>query len=118
MEPFILVIGAGFIAGAMNALAGGGTVLTFPVLLAAGVSPVAANATNAVALVPGSLSGGWGFRVAAAISGNDELKTVSRYLVPAGPLRGRLDGRHARVSESDWRRPSIRQRGQMAGRTR
>ena len=50
------------VAGAMNALAGGGTVLTFPVLLAAGVSPVAANATNAVALVPGSLSGGWGFR--------------------------------------------------------
>jgi uncharacterized membrane protein YfcA len=49
-------------AGAMNALAGGGTVLTFPALLAAGVPPVAANATNAVALVPGSLSAGWGFR--------------------------------------------------------
>jgi len=49
-------------AGAMNALAGGGTLLTFPALLAAGVSPVAANATNAVALVPGSLSAGWGFR--------------------------------------------------------
>ncbi len=50
------------VAGAMNALAGGGTLLTFPALLAAGVSPVAANATNAVALVPGSLSAGWGFR--------------------------------------------------------
>lgn len=49
-------------AGAMNALAGGGTILTFPALLAAGVSPVAANATNAVALVPGSLSAGWGYR--------------------------------------------------------
>ncbi len=49
-------------AGAMNALAGGGTVLTFPALLASGVTPVAANATNAVALVPGSLSAGWGFR--------------------------------------------------------
>ena len=49
-------------AGAMNALAGGGTVLTFPALLAAGISPVAANATNAVALVPGSFSAGWGFR--------------------------------------------------------
>jgi len=34
------------------------------------------------------LSGGWGFRVAAAISGNDELKTVSRYLVPAGLVAG------------------------------
>ena len=50
------------VAGAMNALAGGGTVITFPALLAAGVSPVMANATNAVALVPGSLSAGWGFR--------------------------------------------------------
>lgn len=49
-------------AGAMNALAGGGTLVTFPALLAVGVSPVAANATNAVALVPGSLSAGWGFR--------------------------------------------------------
>jgi uncharacterized membrane protein YfcA len=49
-------------AGVMNALAGGGTILTFPALLAMGVSPVAANATNAVALVPGSLSAGWGYR--------------------------------------------------------
>lgn len=49
-------------AGAMNALAGGGTILTFPALLAAGVSPVAANATNTVALVPGSLSAAWGYR--------------------------------------------------------
>jgi hypothetical protein len=49
-------------AGVMNALAGGGTLFTFPVLLAAGVSPVAANATSTVALVPGSLSAGWGYR--------------------------------------------------------
>ena len=34
------------------------------------------------------LSGGWGFRVAAAMSGNDDLKTVSRYLVPAGLVAG------------------------------
>ena len=34
------------------------------------------------------LSGGWGFRVASAVSGNDELKTVSRYLVPAGLVAG------------------------------
>jgi hypothetical protein len=57
---FLLVTSV--VAGVMNALAGGGTVLTFPVLLAAGVSPVAANATNAVALVPGSFAAGWGFR--------------------------------------------------------
>ena len=34
------------------------------------------------------LAGGWGFRVAAAVSGNDDLKTVSRYLVPAGLVAG------------------------------
>lgn len=40
-------------AGAVNALAGGGTLLSFPVLVAVGVPPVAANITNAVALCPG-----------------------------------------------------------------
>jgi len=40
-------------AGAINALAGGGTLLSFPVLVAVGVPPVAANITNAVALCPG-----------------------------------------------------------------
>lgn len=40
-------------AGAINALAGGGTLISFPVLVALGVPPVAANVTNAVALCPG-----------------------------------------------------------------
>src|SRR6185436_390969 len=40
-------------AGAINALAGGGTLISFPVLVAVGVPPVAANVTNAVALCPG-----------------------------------------------------------------
>ena len=40
-------------AGAVNALAGGGTLVSFPVLLALGVPPIAANVTNAVALCPG-----------------------------------------------------------------
>lgn len=48
-------------AGALNAVAGGGTLLTFPALLAV-VSSVAANATSTVALVPGSLAGAWGYR--------------------------------------------------------
>jgi len=55
MSPFELVIvgiaAAG--AGAVNALAGGGTLISFPVLLALGVPPIAANITNAVALCPG-----------------------------------------------------------------
>jgi uncharacterized membrane protein YfcA len=48
-------------AGAVNAIAGGGTLLTFPGLLTA-VSPVVANGTSTVALVPGSLSAAWGYR--------------------------------------------------------
>jgi uncharacterized membrane protein YfcA len=54
-------------AGAVNSVAGGGTLLTFPALLAA-LSPlgpeaaVVANATSTVALVPGSLAGAWGYR--------------------------------------------------------
>lgn len=53
---------AAFFAGAMNAIAGGGTFLSFPALLAVGVPPVAANASNAVALWPASLSSAYAFR--------------------------------------------------------
>ena len=52
----VLIAAGGFAAGAMNALAGGGTFFSFPALLAAGIAPVSANATNAVALWPASLS--------------------------------------------------------------
>ena len=48
---------AAIIAGAVGALAGGGTLITFPVLLAVGVPPVAANVTNTVALCSGYLGG-------------------------------------------------------------
>ena len=50
-----------FLAGAINSIAGGGTLLTFPALLAI-VSPVVANATSTIALVPGSLAGAWAYR--------------------------------------------------------
>lgn len=55
MTPFelTLVACAAAGAGAVNALAGGGTLISFPALLAAGVPPIAANITNAVALCPG-----------------------------------------------------------------
>jgi uncharacterized membrane protein YfcA len=57
-----LVIAAGFVAGATNAVAGGGSLLTFPVLLSVGLSPLAANVTNTVGLVPGLFSGSHGYR--------------------------------------------------------
>lgn len=54
---YLLVALAAFAAGAINALAGGGTLLTFPMLVAVGVPPVSANVTNTVALCPGYFGG-------------------------------------------------------------
>ena len=73
----IALIGAGgFAAGAVNAMAGGGTFFSFPAMLAVGLPPVVANASNSVALWPGSLSGAWAYR--------KELARYKRYLVPMG----------------------------------
>ena len=54
---FVLVGLAALVAGTINALAGGGTLITFPMLTAVGVPPVAANVTNTVALCPGYFGG-------------------------------------------------------------
>src|SRR5687768_18297396 len=60
-ETAALLAGAGLLAGGVNALAGGGSLISFPALLAAGYPPVTANVTNTVALFPGyvgSVAGG------------------------------------------------------------
>lgn len=57
-----LLTSVGLAAGALNAVVGSGTLITFPVLLALGVPPVTANITNTIGLVPGSVSGAWGYR--------------------------------------------------------
>jgi uncharacterized membrane protein YfcA len=53
---YIWLVVASFIAGVMNAMAGGGSFISFPAMLAMGVPPVQANATNTVALWPGQLT--------------------------------------------------------------
>jgi uncharacterized membrane protein YfcA len=58
----LLVAGGAFLAGGMNAMAGGGTFFSFPAMLAAGVPPVTANASNTVALWPASISSAWAYR--------------------------------------------------------
>lgn len=58
---FLILAVSAFLAGAVNAIAGGGTLLTFPALLAV-VSPVAANATSTVALLSSSFSAAFAFR--------------------------------------------------------
>ena len=57
-----LLLIAAFVAGALNAVAGGGSFLTLPALVFTGVPPVVANATGTVALLPGYIAGAWGFR--------------------------------------------------------
>ncbi|WP_375741297.1 sulfite exporter TauE/SafE family protein [Pseudomonas boanensis] len=74
LTDFLLLLLAGFAAGGMNALAGGGTFFSFPALLASGLPPVTANATNAVALWPASLAASWAAR--------EQLRPLSRYVVP------------------------------------
>jgi uncharacterized membrane protein YfcA len=54
---FVLIGFAAVAAGGINALAGGGTLITFPTLLAMGVPPITANVTNTVALCPGFVGG-------------------------------------------------------------
>jgi uncharacterized membrane protein YfcA len=58
----IAVVIAGVFAGGINTVVGSGTLVTFPVLLAVGYPPVVANVSNSLGLVPGSLSGAWGYR--------------------------------------------------------
>src|SRR5204862_5230366 len=62
-EPvvYLLLCLTAFVAGAINSVAGGGTMLTCPSLMAV-MSERAANVTSTVALVPGSFAGAWGYR--------------------------------------------------------
>ena len=58
----LALLAAGTAAGAINAVVGSGTLVTFPTLLAFGYSPVLANVSNNIGLVPGSVSGAWACR--------------------------------------------------------
>lgn len=62
MDHLMLIVGAGLLAGGMNAVAGGGSFITFPALIYAGVPPIMANASSTVALFPASLSSAWEYR--------------------------------------------------------
>ena len=58
----VAVVLAGMAAGTINTVVGSGTLITFPVLLAIGLSPVSANVSNTLGLAPGSATGAWGYR--------------------------------------------------------
>ena len=82
-QRFIVPSIAALVAGAMNAMAGGGSFLSFPALLGARLLPIMANATNTVAMWPGELASVFAFR--------QELRTQKGDLMPivtAGALGG------------------------------
>ncbi len=70
----LAVLGAGVAAGAINTIVGSGSLITFPTLLAFGYSPVVANVSNTVGLVPGAVSGAWGYRKELAGQGRRLLR--------------------------------------------
>ena len=57
-----ILLGAGALAGLMNSIAGGGTIVTFPALIVSGLSSIVANATSTIALLPGTVSMVFGYR--------------------------------------------------------
>ncbi len=61
--PYLWLVVASLIAGVMNALAAGGSFISFPAMIAIGVPPIQANATNTVALWPGQLTSIWALRI-------------------------------------------------------
>jgi hypothetical protein len=90
-----LLCAAAFAGGAVNAIAGGGTLLTFPTLLTL-LSPVAANATSTMALLPGSLAAALGYRRELASNGRMLMLLWPPSLVggipwydPVDPLAGK-----------------------------
>ena len=59
---YLVILGAAFVAGAINSVAGGGTLLSFPALVWMGLPSTIANATSAAAIWPRSLGALWGYR--------------------------------------------------------
>jgi uncharacterized membrane protein YfcA len=88
----IFLGGSSIAAGAVNAIAGGGSLLSFPAAIAAGLSPIVANATNAVGVIPGSFTAAWSFRSHLAGLG----KLTAALCVPAvlGSVLGAAILRH------------------------
>lgn len=84
---FLLVGGAAAAAGLVNALAGGGTLISFPVLMFVGLPALSANVTNTVALVPGYLGATMAQR--ADLQGQGRRL---RMLLPVGAVGGILGG--------------------------
>ncbi|MER7500718.1 sulfite exporter TauE/SafE family protein [Nonomuraea pusilla] len=83
---FAAICAAGVAAGAINAVVGSGSLITFPTLVAVGVDPVVANVSNNIGLVPGSFAGAYGYR--AELEGQRERLVRLGSASAAGSLLG------------------------------
>ncbi|HUH78526.1 MAG TPA: TSUP family transporter, partial [Methanoregula sp.] len=84
---FAIIGIAAVLAGFINALAGGGSLIMFPALIAIGIPPVAANVTHTVALTPGYLGGVYGQR--GDLKGQGKLLWI---FIPVGAIGGLAGG--------------------------
>lgn len=79
----LLILLAAVWAGAINAVVGSGTLVTFPVLVAMGVPPVSATVSNAMGLIAGNFTGAWGYRREII-----QVRSVLAKLIPASFVGG------------------------------
>lgn len=83
LHDWLLIIGAAFLAGMANAVAGGGSFFVFPALIAAGLPSIEANITTSVAILPAGFASAFAYRA--------ELRVYARRIVPMG-LLGAIGG--------------------------
>lgn len=76
MVELVVIVAAGFLCGALNAIAGGGTFVTLPVLIWIGIPPVVANATATTMAVPGYIASVWAYRRDVRAEGVLRLGTI------------------------------------------
>ncbi len=79
---------AGMASGFLNVVAGGGTLIVFPTLVALGLSPLVANVTAAVGVFPGSLAGSWTYR--KVLKEQKQLALIAVVLMPIFSIIGAL----------------------------
>jgi len=84
----LAIFAVGLAAGTINTIVGSGSLITFPTLLAFGYSPVVANVTNTVGLVPGSVSGAVGYR--RELEGQHSRLVVLGIASTAGGITGAI----------------------------
>ena len=88
----LLILIAGIVAGAVNVIIGGGSLITFPTLLALGYPPVLANVTNCVGMNPGNVSGVLSYRPELVGQRDRAIRLGSAVLLGVGTFVGGFIG--------------------------